>query len=179
MTQLAVYTGFLWCLISTGCASTSSPTTTTIAGPTAQHKCSSYVREDVSPDTALRLGHATNLIEYENIWKADHPGATSGSVSGSEVRAVIHGKLAEVQACYAPVVDQAADGGGRVVVRFVIDERGTVASAHIGSNSFGSPEVGCCVVEHVGRWTFLPSNGGAFAVVEYPFTVKVSHTTTR
>jgi TonB family protein len=151
------------------CASEPAPGTRTAEA--TRQRCASIATPEVSAATIERMAHASNVIEYENVWKADHPGATSGSISGSQVRALIHSKLAEVQACYAAAQRDARDGGGRVVVRFVIDDAGRVATAHVGANSFGAPEVGCCLVNRVANWRF-PQPSAGFVVVEYPFVVR-------
>jgi TonB family protein len=127
----------------------------------------------VSAATVEHLAHASNVIEYENAWKADHPGATTGTISGSEVRSIIHSKMADVQSCYAAALS-GGDGGGRVVVRFLIDEGGRVLTAQVGANSFGTPEVGCCLVNRVASWQF-PKPTSGFVSVEYPFVVRISH----
>lgn len=163
------------CLLLVGCAACASHPAPTTQGPNAtRERCSSFAAPDVSAATVERLAHASNLIDYENAWKADHPGAATGTISGSDVRSLIHSRLSEVQACYAAAMGNASDGGGRVVVRFLIDADGRVTTAHVGANSFGTPEVGCCLVQRVASWRFpKPTNG--FVSVEYPFTVRFSH----
>ena len=163
------------CLLLMACAACASHPTPTTQGPDAtRQRCSSFAASDVSAATVERLAHASNLIDYENAWKAEHPGTVTGTISGTNVRSLIHSKLSEVQGCYAAVMGDASDGGGRVVVRFVIDEGGRVATAHVGANSFGTPEVGCCLVQRVGSWKF-PKPTQGFVSVEYPFTVRFSH----
>jgi outer membrane biosynthesis protein TonB len=153
------------------CASQPSPVR---PGPeSARPRCSSFAAPDVSAATVERLAHASNVIDYENAWKADHPGATTGTISGAEVRSIVHSKMAEVQRCYAAAIS-GGDGGGRVVVRFLIDEAGHVVTAHVGANSFGAPEVGCCLVNRVASWQF-PKPTSGFVSVEYPFVVRISH----
>ena len=126
-----------------------------------------------SAAASQRLSAATNLIEYENAWRAEHPGATTGSISGAEVRSLVRSKLSQVHACFA--AGRSSDGSGRVVVRFVIDADGRVSTANLDRGSFGAPEVGCCVVKRVAEWTFPKPSVGDFVTVEYPFTVRVSH----
>jgi TonB family protein len=160
-----------WLLLS-ACASQPAPNSVPqLRGDT----CLSVAEAGVSAATAQQLGAASNLLEYENVWKAGHPAATTGTISGAEVRSTIRGNLAHVQACYEPVLNGPAAEGGRVVVRFVIDGSGHVVAANIGSNSFGAPEVGCCVVKQVAQWRFPAPVAGGFVTVEYPFVVRIQH----
>lgn len=136
--------------------------------------CTSAAQPDVSAAVLQRLGGASNVLDYQNIWAAEHAGASAGSVGASAVRARVHAKLPEIQACYQSALSHAASGSGRVVVRFVIDASGRVAAANLAADSFGSPEVSCCVVRRVAQWSFAPV-AGDFVVVEYPFGVRIAH----
>jgi TonB family protein len=137
-------------------------------------RCVSAAAPSVGAAVLQRLGGATNVLEYQDIWKAEHAGAMSGNIGASEVRARVHAKLPEIQACYESALSRSADGAGRVVVRFVIDASGRVAAANIAADSFGSQEVSCCVVRRVAQWSFAPVTGD-FVVVEYPFAVRMAH----
>lgn len=136
--------------------------------------CTSAAQADVSAAVLQRLGAASSVLDYQNIWAAEHAGSSAGSAGASEVRARVHAKLPEIQACYQSALSRAASGSGRVVVRFVIDSSGRVPAANIAADSFGSPEVSCCVVRRVAQWSFAPV-AGDFVVVEYPFAVRIAH----
>jgi len=140
----------------------------------AADSCSSYTQAGVSAATARSLEGASNVIEYENIWRASQPETPTGSVSGSAVRATIRANATDIQACYEAALQNSSETGGRVVVRFVIDPSGHVPSASIGSSELKSAELGCCVVKRVAQWTFAKPETAGFVVVEYPFVVHIS-----
>jgi TonB family protein len=165
-------TPMLW--LCAGCATGTAAGSTGRAPEAHAERCVSAGQASVSASVLQRLGGASNVLEYENIWKAEHAGTSAGSTGGSAVRARVHAKLPEIQDCYASALSHAPDGRGRVVVRFVIEGSGRVAAANIAANSFGSPEVSCCVVRRVAQWSFAPV-AGDFVVVEYPFSVRVAH----
>jgi TonB family protein len=171
MRRFAAHTSWLVTLCCAACAGPATPSAKSPQREPAARSCSSFVGAGVSAASAERLEHASNLIEYENIWKTDHPGATSSEITAGAVRSLIHTKLSEVQACYEAARGR-AQGSGRVVVRFVIDSEGQVATAQIAANSFDVPEVSCCLVEHIARWEFPRPSANGFVVVEYPFVVR-------
>jgi TonB family protein len=174
MRLFAAHTGWFVVFCCVACAAPATPSAKHPQPEPAPRTCSSFARAGVSAAIIERLEHASNLIEYENIWKAEHPGATSSDIAAGTVRSLIHAKLSQVQACYEAVLGRAHDGGGRVVVRFVINADGQVATAQIASSSFDAPEVSCCLVEHVGQWEFPRPSADGFVVVEYPFVVRFS-----
>jgi TonB family protein len=172
MTRSATRTGWLVLFCGVACAAPATPSANSPAREPVARTCSSFARAGVSAATVERLEHASNLIEYENIWKADHPGATSSDIAAGTVRSLIHAKLSQVQACYEAARGRMHEGSGRVVVRFVVDAEGRVATAQIAADSFGAPEVSCCLVEHVAQWQFPKPSADGFIVVEYPFVVR-------
>jgi len=153
------------------CASHSAPAPEHAARASQGDTCSSAVGPAVTAATSQRLAKASNVLEYENIWKAEHPGATSGTISGSEVRSRIHSNAEQLRSCYESALGGSSEGG-RVVVRFVIDPAGQVAAAHV-ADSFGAPELDCCVVKRLAQWRFPKPSAGAFVAVEYPFVVHI------
>jgi len=160
-------------MFGAACASQSAPDAQEGARRPRGDTCSSAVAPDVSAAISARLARTSNVLEYENAWKNEHPGTASGSISGSEVRARIRANLGQIQGCYESALQRGGEGGGRVVVRFVIGASGEVAAAHIG-DSFGDPEVACCVVKRVANWRFPKPSAGEFVAVEYPFVVRLS-----
>jgi hypothetical protein len=172
MTRSASYCGLVVGLLGSACAGQTPPSGT---GTTASAEaCSSVTQPGVSSATAERLERASNVLDYETIWRAEKPGTAQGTIGGSEVRARIRANAGQIRGCYESALDKLPEGAGRVVVRFVIDAGGHVPAVSVSSNDFQAPEVGCCVAKHVAQWTFpTPSNGG-FVVVEYPFVVRTS-----
>ena len=140
----------------------------------ARDTCESVVRAGVADETREHLEHATNVLDYERIWRAGNAGIVPGTISGNEVRARIRARNAELLDCYDAALDRLPSGQGRVVVRFVVDDAGQVPAVTITSNDFKAPDVGCCVAKRVAQWSFPNPVNGDFVVVEYPFVVKMS-----
>ena len=122
-----------------------------------------------------RLARATNVMEYENIWKDAHPRATLGTLRRDALRSLVRERTPELQRCYEAALGTLPDGSGHVAVRLVIDANGRVPSVHVASSNFDSPQVACCLANHIARWTLPTPEGGDFVVVEYPFNVRISH----
>lgn len=123
---------------------------------------------------AQSFAAASNILEYEAAFRRAYPAAALGGIGAAEVRAVVRAHTTELSACYEAALAQVDEASGRVSVRFVIDGQGHVAAAHLASDELGVPGVGCCLVQRVAAWTF-PTVAGGFALVEYPFTVRLSH----
>lgn len=170
-----------WVLVLTvlcaACAARSAPSAQ--SGAVAADTCSSYAQPGIGAATARELQSASNALEYENIWRASQPGTPTGSVRSTDVRATIRANAGEIQACYEAAMGNSTQTGGRVVVRFVIEPGGHVPSAIIASSELEAPELGCCVVTRVSKWTFPKPESAGFVVVEYPFVVHISHRSVR
>jgi TonB family protein len=171
MTQLAARYG----LIVVICAACSAQTAPVATGGTSKRPGETCPSFDVSADASTRLAGASNVLEYENIWKQTHPGSSTGTISGSAVRSLIRSKQLQLQACYELALEDTHEASGRVVVRFIVDASGQVANANISSNSFDRPDIGCCVLARVADWTFPAPTADGFVAVEYPFVVRISH----
>ena len=158
-------------LLTAACAS--QPAARPTHEPLAE-TCSSVTRAGLGDDVTARLEQSSNVLDYENIWRDAHPGITTGTISGSEVRARIRSHMNEIYGCYETAFDRLPEGRGRVVVRFVVDADGGVPTVSITSNDIDDRAVGCCVAKRVAAWTFPKPTNGEFVVVEYPFTVRMS-----
>ena len=132
------------------------------------------VRDAQAQSQAQALASATNILEYEAALRRAYPAAALGGIGAAEVRAVARAHMAEISQCYEAALAKVDEAKGRVVVRFAIDPQGRVPAAHVVADDLGVEGVGCCVVQRVAAWKF-PSPEGGYAVVEYPFTVRVSH----
>ncbi|MEY4582229.1 MAG: adventurous gliding motility protein GltG [Pseudomonadota bacterium] len=178
MGRLVWLHGLGWLLIATACAAGMAPGQGAAGAKrvelSAAPACSSQSRAGIGAAMELRLERASNLLEYENTWRAEHPDTPTGSVSGAEVRMRIQANKAQLQACYEAAWQDLPDDGGRVVVRFVIEPDGQVATVHVAANELGVPQVGCCVAKRIAQWSFTGLTQGGFVVVEYPFVVRVA-----
>ena len=134
----------------------------------------SVLKDPQAQSQAQALASATNVLEYEAAWRRAFPAAALGGMGAAEVRAVARAHMPEISRCYEAALAKVDEAKGRVVVRFVIDPQGNVPSAHLAADELGVEGVGCCVVQRVAAWTF-PRPQGGYAIVEYPFTVRLSH----
>jgi hypothetical protein len=173
MTRFATSCGLVVLFLCAACAGR-TPSTANGTDVASGEACSSVTQPGISAATAERLERASNVLDYENIWRAENPGTVQGTIGGSEVRARIRSNAGQIRGCYESALDKLPACEGRVIVRFVIDASGHVAAVNITSNDFEAPEVGCCVAKHVAQWTFPSPTNGGFVVVEYPFVVRTS-----
>ena len=137
--------------------------------------CSKLSAAEVSSGLADKLAAAADVLSFEAAWKSEHQTSVSGTISRAEVTRVIRAQGADIRGCYqAAMAKLPDDSRGKVVVRFVIDAKGSVPAATIAADELGVPEVSCCLAERVSHWAFTPPSSGDFVVVEYPFSVAVS-----
>ena len=136
--------------------------------------CSSVVKTGVAPHTVQQLERASNALEFESVWQAEHPGVAKSSIDHAELRARIRARTPEIHACCQGALDRLSASEGQVVVRFIVDADGKVPAVSISANDFGAPSVGCCVAKKVAGWSLPRPLEGGFVVVEYPFVVRIS-----
>lgn len=87
----------------------------------------------------------------------------------SIIQRVIRQHRREIRACYQHELQRDVDLSGRVVVSFIIDPAGNVASARIHESDLGDDDVEACLVRRIRQWRFpMPSNPGNVRV-NYPF----------
>lgn len=104
----------------------------------------------------------------------------NGGLSPAVVRRVIRRHRNEVRYCYESALNQTPDLEGRLVLQFVINEHGRVASAAIMSGStLADNRVRECVRRAAARWTFPASEGGAEVRVTYPYILSSTAQTAR
>lgn len=104
----------------------------------------------------------------------------NGGLSPAVVRRVIRRHRNEVRYCYESALNQAPDLEGRLVLQFVINEQGRVASAAITSGStLADNRVRECVRRAAARWTFPAPEGGAEVRVTYPYILSSTAQTAR
>jgi hypothetical protein len=92
-----------------------------------------------------------------------------GPLSMDAIRAVVHAHRDQVRYCYNQALLGHPDLGGKVTLRFVIDERGYVSHSAAVGNDTGDPGLAACVQGRVGTWRFPMPRGGGEVHVTYPF----------
>jgi hypothetical protein len=158
----------------TACGAQTSQRSGTSPSPQRAAEHCAALPDPLAQSQAQALASAANIFEYEAAWRRVYPAAALGGIGAAEVRRVVHAHTADLSGCYEPALAKVDQAAGRVVVRFVIDPQGGVPAAHLAKDELGVEGVGCCLVQRVAAWKF-PAPEGGYAVVEYPFTVRLSH----
>jgi TonB family protein len=165
---------FLWLVLCAACGSRAAEQPPPTHAATGDGSCA-QLNDAAAVPHAAALAAANNVLAYEAAWKQVHPAAALGGLGAAEIRGVVREHTDELRVCYEQALSRVEQAQVRVVVRFVIDPDGHVATAHLAPSELGMAGVGCCVVQRVAAWRFLPPREGGYAVVEYPFTVRLSH----
>jgi hypothetical protein len=92
-----------------------------------------------------------------------------GALDKELIRRVVRAHINEVRFCYERELQQDASLDGRVMIGFVISERGDVMSAVAESSSLSRAEVGACIAQAVRRWQFPSIKQHSVTEVHYPF----------
>lgn len=93
----------------------------------------------------------------------------SGVFDSSLVTRQIRTRISAIQRCYERELRNNPTLAGRVLVRFTIQEAGTVSGATAVENTTGSPAVANCVVDTIRRFRFNPGPEGGSVTYSYPF----------
>jgi TonB family protein len=96
--------------------------------------------------------------------------AKVGHLEEKQIVDTVHGKLAEVQACYDDAQEDNPKLAGTVQVGLVISPDGKVTEAKVLSSDTKSTKLDDCVVKKTKGWLFPKPTGGGEAAVSYPFT---------
>lgn len=93
-----------------------------------------------------------------------------GSMSPEGVSSVIRRRGRAVRACYEKALGRNNRLGGKVVLRFVVQESGRVSSVKVAQNTLGESTVAACLARGIKRWRFPKPQGGP-ATIEFPFVL--------
>ncbi|MGZ3479032.1 MAG: AgmX/PglI C-terminal domain-containing protein, partial [Myxococcaceae bacterium] len=96
----------------------------------------------------------------------------TGSMDPELIRRVVRSHHDQLKYCYDNALTKNPKLIGKVSVRWIIREDGTVASSNVVSSSSGTPELDQCISGRVLLWIFPKPKGGGVAVVTYPFVFK-------
>jgi TonB family protein len=96
----------------------------------------------------------------------------TGSMDPELIRRVVRSHHDQLKYCYDNALTRNPKLTGKVAVRWIITEAGTVASSNVVSSSTGTPELDKCIAGRVLTWVFPKPKGGGVAVVTYPFVFK-------
>ena len=129
--------------------------------------------------TAFRPNADERPGEYLGSMR-DRPEETPGEVLGTPeidasgydraiIQRVVRQHRREIRACYEGELQQHRDLVGRVVVTFIIDAAGRVASAAIRESDVDSDDLESCLLRRIRRWSFPPNPSARNSRVIYPF----------
>ncbi|MBW2464881.1 MAG: TonB family protein, partial [Deltaproteobacteria bacterium] len=132
-----------------------------------------FARIRRSGQGGIAVAEGPAVVEQEvNVHVDLGPGdAIGGTGIFDEARVVrmIRMRQSALRRCYETALGPNPSLSGRVVVKFTIEERGTVSEALAIENSTGAPALGACVVGVIRRlrWRVGPEGGGV--QFSYPF----------
>jgi outer membrane biosynthesis protein TonB len=95
-----------------------------------------------------------------------------GSMDPELIRRVVRSHHDQLKYCYDNALTRNPKLTGKVSVKWIITEAGTVASSNVVSSSTNTPELDRCIAGRVLTWIFPKPKGGGVAVVTYPFVFK-------
>ncbi len=85
------------------------------------------------------------------------------------VRRAIRSSLSEVKKCYENRLPNNPSLGGKIVVRFVIKDDGSVSKSEIKSTTVNDSQVEGCVTNVIAQKTYPAPPKGEVAEINYPF----------
>jgi hypothetical protein len=96
----------------------------------------------------------------------------TGSIDRELIRRVVRSHLDQLRYCYEVQLTKNPKLSGKVAVKWVVTEQGTVSSSVVAQTTTGNNELDTCVAGRVLTWVFPKPKGGGVAVVTYPFIFK-------
>lgn len=96
----------------------------------------------------------------------------TGSMDPELIRRVVRSHHDQLKYCYDNALTRNPKLTGKVSVRWIITEAGTVASSNVVNTTTNTPELDRCIAGRVLTWIFPKPKGGGVAVVTYPFVFK-------
>ncbi len=94
--------------------------------------------------------------------------APQGPLTLDAIRDVVHEHRAQIKQCYERSAAKKKNLSGKLVVRFVITEQGSVGECAAKETTLADDGVSACVVAEVKTWTFpRPKHGPA--AINFPF----------
>jgi len=96
----------------------------------------------------------------------------NGSIDPELIRRVVRSHHDQLKYCYDNALTKNPKLTGKVSVRWIITEGGTVASSNVVNTTTNTPDLDRCIAGRVLTWIFPKPKGGGVAVVTYPFVFK-------
>ncbi len=103
------------------------------------------------------------------IGKASGDPTILGPLQRPLIDRVVRRHMNQIRSCYQRELTRNRALGGRLVIKFVIANNGSVSSASVRSTTMNSEATEQCVVGRFKRMQFPKPEGGGIVVVSYPF----------
>ncbi|MFH1356093.1 MAG: AgmX/PglI C-terminal domain-containing protein [bacterium] len=95
-----------------------------------------------------------------------------GALDKSIVDRVVKQHLAQIRYCYQKELAKNPNLFGKIVVKFVVANDGSVSSATIKDSTMNNSIVEQCICQRFMRFRFPPPKGDGIVIVSYPFVFK-------
>lgn len=95
-----------------------------------------------------------------------------GGLDRAVVAATIAKYLSQVRACYEEQLQGNPGLSGQVMMHWVINGTGDVASANVARSTLGNAKVESCITTRLKTWKFPQPVGGVNVPVNYPFNLR-------
>jgi len=94
---------------------------------------------------------------------------TVGSIDSALIDEVIKRNLNQIKYCYTRELNKDPGLGGKVAIKFVIANDGTVSNAQVKTSTMDNGVVESCIAKKFMHMTFPEPKGNGIVIVSYPF----------
>jgi dipeptidyl-peptidase-4 len=99
------------------------------------------------------------------------------SLAPEVIRSVVRAHADQIRACYDDELKKTPGIAGKVVMKWVVNNNGTVMKASVGESRLENAAVEDCLARSIKTWVFPKVKGDGFVIVDYPFVFKLVGTT--
>ena len=132
---------------------------------------------DVETSGPIKVGKARSAKglpggkghKMTGVVKPGRPAGDLGGLTPAQILKVVKAHQNAIRTCYDRELQRTQGLGGKVVVRWKIDQDGLVKGARVRSSSMGNGRVEDCIIRRVARMRFPKPKNGVTAKVNFPF----------
>jgi TonB family protein len=92
-----------------------------------------------------------------------------GALDKQLVYKVVRAYRGQIRYCHEYQQQKVPGLSGKIAVKFVVSQEGTVVASSIVQSTIGNSELEACIAGRVRTWKFPKPRGGGVAIVTYPF----------
>lgn len=92
-----------------------------------------------------------------------------GTIDRDAIRRVVQENMRQIKACYERALNKDPALHGKVVMSWVLNDKGRVTAASVSSTTMNSSEVEQCMISRLRTWQFPATPKGQEADITYPF----------